>query len=118
MATVKVKSSGVDKLVGDDCRVMGGFEMWEWIKTQLKKTLLVHPRGFDKGEFKWRKGVRQSVRETPEVLIAVMPLPKTGNTGIYFNAGIVECIPILLKMPQRTWSKWSLMITVMHSQEN
>jgi hypothetical protein len=29
LATVKVKSSGVDTLVGDDCRVMGGFEMWE-----------------------------------------------------------------------------------------
>ena len=29
LAIVKVKSSGVDKLVGDDCRIMGGFEMWE-----------------------------------------------------------------------------------------
>lgn len=37
LAIVKVKSSGVDKLVGDNCRVMGGFEMWEWKKTQLKK---------------------------------------------------------------------------------
>lgn len=71
-------------------------------KDTIEKTLLVHPRGFGKGEFKRRKGVRQSVRENPEVLIAVMPLPKTGNTGIDFNAGVAECIPILLKMPQRT----------------
>lgn len=42
------------------------------------------------------------MRENPEVLTAVMPLPKTGNTGIDFNAGIAECILVLLKMPQRT----------------
>ena len=38
----------------------------------------------------FRSGVRQSVRENPEVLMAVMPLPKRGNTGIDFNAGVAE----------------------------
>ena len=86
-------------------------------KDTTEKTLLVHPRGVGKGEFKWGKGVRQGVRENPEVLTAVIPLPKTGNTGTDFNAGVAECTPIP-KMPQRTWSKWSLTVTVMHSQEN
>lgn len=31
-----------------------------------------------------------------------MPLPKMGSPGIDFNAGVGECTPILLKMPQRT----------------
>ena len=66
-------------------------------KDTIEKTLLVHPRGFGKGEFKWGKGVRQSVRENPEVLMAGMPLPKRGNTGIDFNAGVAEVFQFFWK---------------------